>query len=30
VVAGVVGYALEPDMGERLVFGDVTILMWLG
>jgi hypothetical protein len=30
VVAGVVGYALEPDVGVRLVSGDVTILMWLG
>jgi mannose-6-phosphate isomerase-like protein (cupin superfamily) len=27
VVAGVVGYALEPDAGERLVFGDATILV---
>ena len=27
MVAGVVGYALEPDAGERLVFGDATILV---
>jgi mannose-6-phosphate isomerase-like protein (cupin superfamily) len=26
-VAGVAGYALQPDTGERLVFGDVTILV---
>ena len=26
-MAGVVGYALEPDAGERLVFGDATILV---
>jgi mannose-6-phosphate isomerase-like protein (cupin superfamily) len=26
-VAGVVGYALEPDTGERLVLGEVTILV---
>jgi mannose-6-phosphate isomerase-like protein (cupin superfamily) len=26
-VAGVIGYALESEMGERLVFGDVTILV---
>jgi mannose-6-phosphate isomerase-like protein (cupin superfamily) len=27
VVAGVIGYALEPDAGERLVLGKVTILV---
>ena len=26
MVAGVVGYALEPDAGERLVFGDAIVL----
>ncbi|HEY7603633.1 MAG TPA: cupin domain-containing protein [Gaiellaceae bacterium] len=26
-MAGVVGYALEPNVGERLVFGHVTILV---
>jgi mannose-6-phosphate isomerase-like protein (cupin superfamily) len=27
VVAGVIGYALEPDAGERLVLGNITILV---